>query len=202
MLIITFIISYVIYGSNINNLPIHWNIYGTPDNYAKKEEVSLLIPSITVLIYLLMKLLPKIDPLSKNIKKFEKDYEVLITILVGFMTAVNGYILLWSKGIFIPTNAFIGISLSILFIYISIFLKKTKRNLFIGIRTPWTISSKKVWEKTHALGSKLFLIISLISLLILFNSTFVYVLLVSLIITTILLFIYSFIEFQKIKNKK
>jgi uncharacterized membrane protein len=36
-------------------------------------------------------------------------------------------------------------------------LRKAKRNFFIGIRTPWTLSSDSVWDKTHQLGSILFI---------------------------------------------
>ena len=37
-------------------------------------------------------------------------------------------------------------------------LRKAKRNFFIGIRTPWTLSSDKVWDETHRLGAVLFMI--------------------------------------------
>jgi uncharacterized membrane protein len=33
---------------------------------------------------------------------------------------------------------------------------KVKQNWFVGIRTPWTMSSPQVWEKTHHMASKLF----------------------------------------------
>ncbi|MEM1515464.1 MAG: SdpI family protein [Candidatus Bathyarchaeia archaeon] len=39
---------------------------------------------------------------------------------------------------------------------IGILCEDSKRNWFIGIRTPWTLSSDRVWEKTHRLGGKLF----------------------------------------------
>jgi uncharacterized membrane protein len=34
---------------------------------------------------------------------------------------------------------------------------KSKRNFFIGIRTPWTLSSDNVWNKTHQLGKWIFI---------------------------------------------
>jgi uncharacterized membrane protein len=43
-----------------------------------------------------------------------------------------------------------------LFYYIGVLLQFVKRNWFIGIRTPWTMSSDVVWEKTHRLGAKMF----------------------------------------------
>ena len=32
----------------------------------------------------------------------------------------------------------------------------SKRNWFVGIRTPWTLSNDKVWEETNHLGAILF----------------------------------------------
>ena len=43
-------------------------------------------------------------------------------------------------------------------------ITKAKRNYFIGIRTPWTLSSDTVWDKTHQLGGKLFIAAGAISL--------------------------------------
>src|SRR5262249_17855295 len=35
-------------------------------------------------------------------------------------------------------------------------LGKVKRNFWMGIRTPWTLASEPVWERTHRLGAWLF----------------------------------------------
>jgi len=44
----------------------------------------------------------------------------------------------------------------VVMIGIGFVLDKTKPNWFLGIRTPWTMSSPNVWEKTHRLGGLLF----------------------------------------------
>ena len=35
-------------------------------------------------------------------------------------------------------------------------LPRARPNWFVGIRTPWTLSSDRVWEKTHRFGGRLF----------------------------------------------
>jgi uncharacterized membrane protein len=37
-------------------------------------------------------------------------------------------------------------------------LGKVQRNLYIGIRTPWTIANERVWNATHRLGAKTFVL--------------------------------------------
>ena len=49
-------------------------------------------------------------------------------------------------------------AMGILFFFIGYMLRKAKRNFFIGIRTPWTLSSDYVWDETHRLGSVLFMV--------------------------------------------
>jgi len=53
--------------------------------------------------------------------------------------------------------------LGILFYLLGVVLGKAKRNWFVGIKTPWTLSSDKVWDKTHVLGGKLFKIAGVIA---------------------------------------
>ncbi|HQT91558.1 MAG TPA: SdpI family protein, partial [Candidatus Kryptobacter bacterium] len=36
------------------------------------------------------------------------------------------------------------------------YMPKFPQNWFVGIKTPWTISSEVVWKKTHILGGWLF----------------------------------------------
>ena len=43
-----------------------------------------------------------------------------------------------------------------LFHYVGVVLEQAKRNWFIGIRTPWTLSSDEVWDRTNALSATLF----------------------------------------------
>jgi len=46
--------------------------------------------------------------------------------------------------------------LFVLFYYLGILMQHSRRNWFVGIRTPWTLSSDVVWEKTHKRGGLVF----------------------------------------------
>jgi uncharacterized membrane protein len=49
-------------------------------------------------------------------------------------------------------------------LYLRVLLSKARPNWFIGIRTPWTMSSPEVWRRTHRVGSVLFIILGGLSL--------------------------------------
>jgi len=72
------------------------------------------------------------------------------------MIAIHLQILLWNIGIRISPNAVLPVGIGLLFYHIGILMENAERNWFIGIRTPWTLSSDRVWRKTNRLGGKLF----------------------------------------------
>ena len=88
-----------------------------------------------------------------------------------------------------------------LFFYAGILIDKAKRNWFVGIRTPWTLSSQKVWDKTHQLGGQLFKLSAIIALLgLLSESLAIYLMIGPIILASIYLFVYSYWIFQKEKK--
>jgi len=80
-------------------------------------------------------------------------------------------------------------------------LKYAKRNWFVGIRTPWTLSSDYVWNRTHKIGGLLFKIIGIITLLgMLVPNYGFYLTIFSIIGSVIFLFVFSYILYQKQNN--
>jgi uncharacterized membrane protein len=50
---------------------------------------------------------------------------------------------------------------SVLFMVLGNFMSKIRPNWFVGVRTPWTLSSKTSWDKTHRLAGWLFILMGL-----------------------------------------
>ena len=137
----------------------HWNINDQVDGTISKVWGVLLMPLITVGMFLLFLVIPNIDPLKANIAKFRPTFYLFIALIVAFMLYMHGLTFVWNLGFqnFKMSAAMLPF-LGILFIFIGYMLRQAKRNWFIGIRTPWTLSSDSVWDKTHQLGSILFML--------------------------------------------
>jgi uncharacterized membrane protein len=136
----------------------HWNANDQVDGYISKFWGVFLMPLITLGMLVLFLVLPGIDPLKANIAQFRESFNLFIVVIVAFMLYVHGLTLVWSLGYqdFKMSAAMLPF-MGVLFIAIGFMLRKAKRNFFIGIRTPWTLSSDSVWDKTHQLGSILFM---------------------------------------------
>ena len=176
----------------------HWNAAGKVDCYMSKSAALFLMPLVLVGIVLLFAVIPKIDPLKANIEKFRKYYDGFIILLSIFILSIHYQIILWSLGVKISPNVILPIGLGLLFFYTGILCENAKRNWFIGIRTPWTISNETVWNKTHKLGGRLFKISGIIALLgLLFQQYALWFVLVPVLSVAIYTIVYSYFEYKK-----
>jgi uncharacterized membrane protein len=91
--------------------------------------------------------------------------ERFTVILIGFLFYLYLLMILWNIGMRFQMPQLLAPAFGILFYYAGVLTEKAKRNWFIGIRTPWTLSSEEVWERTHRIGGKLFKIAGVITLL-------------------------------------
>lgn len=156
------------------------------------------MPSLLLFLAIVLLLVPNIDPLKKNIEKFKDDYEMFIVWFVVFFFYLYVLTLLWNMGAVFNMNNMLMPAFGIFFYYIGILLEKAKRNFFIGIRTPWTLSSDKVWDKTHKLGGKLFKLSGLLALISIFFSGYAFFFVfIPIISFSLILVIYSYYEFKK-----
>lgn len=197
---ISFGIGAYLYPSAPDLMPSHWNVHGQVDGYSSKAVGLFLMPVISLVMFLLFLLLPKIDPLKENIKKFREYFDRFILLLILFLFYMYILTILWTAGQRFDMGQFMAPMMGVLFFYAGILMEKAKRNWFIGIRTPWTLSSDKVWDKTHKLGSKLFKISGICAILGFFLPKFVFSLIFfPVIISALYTFLYSYLVYRKEK---
>lgn len=198
VILATFAVSIYYYQFLPETLITHWDSEGLPNGTMGKFWGLFLVPIISLVIFLLFIALPYIDPLKNNIKKFMNYYDSLILIILLFLLYLHLLSILWNLGYKFQFNLAFIPAFAFLFIYIGFIMNHLKRNWFIGIRTPWTMSSDHIWEKTHRLGSRLFVASGIISLFgILLPNLTLYLLLMPIILSAVFLVVYSYIIYRK-----
>jgi uncharacterized membrane protein len=175
----------------------HWNATGEVDGYSGKAFAAFFFPILNIAIYLLMLFVPFADPRKKNYDKFKGVYHIVKGALVVFMSTIYIVLGLNGLGINMPVALITPIAVGLLFIVIGSYLGKVKPNWFFGIRTPWTLSSNKVWKKTHIFGGKVFILGGIFMILtVIFPSLFGWF--IGLFIAMILsIIIYSYVIYRK-----
>jgi uncharacterized membrane protein len=178
----------------------HWNTQGEVDGYMSRFWGLFLMPVIMVVFTILLFVIPKIDPEKKNIEKFYNEFDKFIIVFNLFMFYVYVLTILWNIGYSINMTASLMPAFAVLFWFSGNLIGKAKRNYTIGIRVPWTLANDTVWDKTHKIGEKLFKFVALTTLLGTFFTEYAFWLLfVPLISSVVYLFIYSYLEYQKVK---
>ncbi|MFC2142918.1 SdpI family protein [Candidatus Aenigmatarchaeota archaeon] len=201
LIIIAFAISIYVYPSLPEKIPSHWNADGEVDGYMSKDLGIFLMPVFSVFILLLFILLPRIDPLKKNYKTFDKYYEGLMFVIIAFFFYFHILTTLWAINVTFNMTQMIVPAFGILFYYIGSILGKLKQNWFVGIKTPWTLSSKVVWEKTHKRGGVLFRVSGIIALFgIILMDIAIWLLLVPILLSSAYTIVYSYVEYKKLKK--
>ena len=142
-------------------IPVHWNAAGQIDRYGGKVEGLLLLPATALGIYLLMLLMPRIDPGRKNYALFTGSYATIRVAVLTVLAGIYGVTHLVLRGYAVDMAALMPLGTGGLLVVIGNLMGKIRPNWFVGIRTPWTLSSKEAWIRTHRLGGWLFVVIGL-----------------------------------------
>jgi len=175
----------------------HWGPDGTPDGYGGKFLGLWLMPLVTAGIYLLFFIIPSIAVYKKNIKKFYSYYVWFKAVFVVFFGFLYTYMILQNLGYRFDFGVAMVPPLALLFLYIAVLISKAKRNFFIGIRTPWTLASEKVWNKTHKVGGYAFGALAVLIIIgLLFRKQLFLFLVIPIIAYLVFIFVYSYLLYQ------
>ena len=199
MIALAFLAGAVLWDQLPDQMASHWNANDQVDGYMSMFWGVFLLPLMTLGMFALFMAVPNIDPLKANIAQFRETFNVFILVIIAFMLYLYGLTLVWNLGYqdFNMSAAMLPF-MGVLFIATGYMLRKAKRNFFIGIRTPWTLSSDTVWDKTHQLGSILFMASGAFAIIGGFfgGMTAFWLMFVPLIGSSIFLVIYSYVLYR------
>lgn len=165
-ILISIISSFYFYANFPARVVTHWNFAGEPDGWSNRGFAAFFFPGMMIIIYLLLLFLPMTDPKKDRYNEFKRVYHIFKGYFLFFFALIYFVASLNNIGFKYDVGIFVSLGVGLLFIVIGNYLGKVKRNWFLGIRTPWTLSNEEVWNKTHRFGGKLFMAIGLIMMII------------------------------------
>lgn len=197
-----------------DNIPIHWNTQGVADQFADRQQAALLLwilPAAAAFSAVVFALLPRIEPMRENLVRSRKAYNAAwITTMLLLLGVHSGliYMTLQVSGGIMESTDFVRLVIGgtgIMFFVLGNYLPKTRQNWFLGIRTPWTLSSEYTWEKTHRLAGRLFFVVGFVCLI---SASFVdgaaiaFVVAGASLSAAAISVVYSFLVYQKAPDKR
>lgn len=198
IVLISFVVGIYFYAQMPESLASHWNASGQVDGYTSKFWGLFSLPLISLGLLLLLSLIPKIDPLKANIELFRGYYDALIVLVIAFLFYLHLLTILWNLGARFNMLQPLAPAFGLLFYYLGVLIQNAKRNWSIGIRTPWTLSSDRIWEETHKTGGKLFKAAGLVAVLgVFFPSYAIYLLIVPVLLVAAYMTLFSYFAYQR-----
>jgi uncharacterized membrane protein len=156
------VLAAVAWRSAPDSLPVHWGISGQPDRWGGKAEGLLLLPAVALGAYLILTFLPRVDPGRANYATFAGAYQLVRWIVLLVLGGIHVAIVLVARGHAVDMSVIVPLGLGAMFVLLGNVLGKLRPNWFVGIRTPWTLSSKDSWTRTHRAGGWVFIVIGLL----------------------------------------
>ena len=149
------VISFAVYSKLPDQIAIHWDDAGNPDNYAAKWVAAFGMPLLLLAIHL-------IGMVTIKKKKKKSNQSAAMRLLSFWLVPVLSVIvvpvtLLIGMGKDIPISTVVTMIVGIVFVVSGNYLPKSRQNYTIGIKLPWTLADVDNWNKTHRLAGALWI---------------------------------------------
>ena len=148
--------SLAVYARLPERVPTHWNAAGEVDGWSGRAVGAFLMPTVALGLWLLFLVLPRLDPRRANYARFGPTYDLVVATVIVFQVALHVLLLGVALGWPVAVDTVIIVGVGLLLLLLGNVLPRVRPNWFIGIRTPWTLSSDRAWEKTHRVGGYIF----------------------------------------------
>ncbi len=145
-------------------LPVHWNASGEVDRYGSRFEAFGLMPAIWLFLVVVFALLPAMEPRRRHLAQSRTPYLMAMLATGLTMLVVHGMVSAAALGVAVDIARVIPPVIGLLLMVVGNYMGKTRSNFFIGVRTPWTLSSELSWRKTHRWAGRVFVLVGLMML--------------------------------------
>jgi uncharacterized membrane protein len=136
------------------SIAIHWNLAGEADGWGTRWTLWLSGPGLMALLLALGAALPYLSPRDFSVDRFGATAGHIVTLIVAMIGGMHVLLLAGNFGMDLDIARIVPAGVFVLLILIGNPLGKVRRNFYIGIRTPWTLASERVWYATHRMGAR------------------------------------------------
>jgi len=150
MCLLPMLLSVAVYDKLPDQVAIHFNSAGDPDNYASKAFAAFGLPVMMAFMNLFIHFMLDADPrkanASKTLRLISKWTAPVLTFVLMPIT------LFVAMGVDVPIEIIVPSFVGLIFIICGNYLPKCKQNYTVGIKLPWTLNNEENWNKTHRMA--------------------------------------------------
>lgn len=191
----------VVYDRLPDSMAIHWGINLEPDGYASRLVGVIVLPLIGMLVAALPIFVPLLDPRRDAHEVHARTLLLLANgaglLLASIQVMILGVALGWN----IDVSRVLPIGVGLTLLVVGNLSPRLRRNWFLGIRTPWTLSDDEVWRRTQRVGGTVMTVAGLVIViagLTVGRGSRSVVLLAGFLVAVIVPVVYSFVAWKRV----
>lgn len=190
----------VLYPNLPARVPTHWNIHFRADSYSPKWVLYLFGPGFMAAVMALTWLFPWLSPKRFEIDSFWSTYHQAMLFVFGMMTDSYAVILWADSGRAIDMGRAVLSGICLFAALLGNLMGKLRRNFYLGVRTPWTLASERVWNATHRFAARITVAAGLIGLVLTIMGLYVAAI-VALLIAGLAPVAYSLVFYKQLERR-
>lgn len=144
----------------------HWNFAGEVDGYSPRNHVLIAMPTLAAFMSIIFAAIPHIDPRKRNIAASKGLLVVSWIGVLALLAVTHGWVIYTAAHINSespPPPHLILYGVSALLVVIGNFVAKSRSNFFLGVRTPWSLSSEHAWAVANRFGGWLLVLTGILA---------------------------------------
>jgi len=140
----------------------HFDAMGHVNGYMPRDKALAFMPIFgLILVVIMLWIIPVVMPKNGRLERSSEAYGAVVVVLALFLGFVHFGLIARALHYPVETPRLTLAGIGLLFVVIGNYLPKTRFNYVMGIRSPWTLSSEEVWDKTHRLAGPLYVLLGL-----------------------------------------
>jgi uncharacterized membrane protein len=179
---------------------VHWDLHGQPDGVGPRAMLWLLGPGAMAGMLLIGMCLPWLSPKRFDLSGFKSTYSYFIVVIVCMLGLLHAALLQATLSGMLDLPRTIQVGAFALLILLGNPMAKVKRNFYIGVRTPWTLASERVWHATHRLCGKLMVVSGLFGLIAVLADASTWIVLALLAGWSVIVIIFSLVHYKRLEH--
>ena len=165
LIVATLVASLIVFPRLPARVPTHWDLHGHVNGMGSRWVATFLMPALLLCLWGLFRFLPRIDPRRESYARMQGTWDLMVNLVLTLMAALHFIFLAASLGAPVAIGRLIAAVVGVTLVILGNVLPRARPNWWFGIRTPWTLSNDRVWERTHRVGGYVVSIVGVLVIL-------------------------------------
>ena len=136
-------------------IAVHFDVHGEADGFMPKALGFALTPAIGAAVILLLALLPRLAANRTELAESAGAYGIVLIGVAAMFLVAEAAIAVRAMDPDFDVIRWVFLAIGVLFVVLGALMGRIRQNRILGIRTPWTLKDKRVWDRTHRFTGRL-----------------------------------------------